>query len=236
MDTELIQPPLKSPTQKGRPRRRSSVTNAASSPAAAEPKPATVKSRRQSLRKQQYEESGSKKDKQQARQRGSRAPSSDQVEAPALPGSPPTPSALPSLMTAKGLMVTASDLDRLFDTDEEEDDDDVKGGRSFLGNGLGAQNNGGMSDVLISNTQQSVVSTGTVASTDLARMFPTPPSLEPAAHSPPYLSSEYVNPESVKALLHHGTSPEAHPLLPLSGSDAELEKLTSPKVRVIMTW
>ena len=236
-ETDVILPPIKSPTQKSRPRRRSSAASTASpsvpSPAPIEhPKPSSVRQRRQSLRKQQQVEI--KKEKQQEerlRQRGSQSSSFDQGDMPVLPGSPPTPTArLPSLMTTKGLMVTASDLDQLFDTDEEEGAEDHQ---AAPGTNHSSHNNLMIDGLSNTHLHQSMPSTGIVASTDLARMFPTPPSLEPISHSPPSVGTDYVSPGSVKTLLH-GTSPEAHHMMQHFTAEGEHEKLLSPKVGICL--
>ena len=227
--------PLKSPPQgKVKPRRRSS-TNVSNSPlpspaSSEQPKPGGTKQRRQSVRKQQQEEKEKEREKL-SKEREQQEKSGSQVGfdsglLPKILPSPPTPrTSVSSLLTAKDLKVTANDLDQLF---EEEDDEDG-GNEMQTSRGL-TQGSHIVGDSHLNLGNSTMITTGVIAPTDLARMFPTPPSLEPPSHSPPTsVGSEYVSPGSVKMVPSSITSPETHPLLPHCGFDGDHREI--PKVR-----
>lgn len=241
MDTTLSV--LKSPTQArvSRQRRRSSNSSVASpsipSPAPIEPqKPSRPRQRRQSIRKQQQEE----KERQLREQEEENLKSSlfnlnDASLQKFLP-SPPTPRQnipISKMRTDKDLMVTANDLDQLFDDDDDDDDDAFKktpNNDTSFGFHLGPGSSSKPTDMF--GSSQTMVNTGVVPSQDLARMFPTPPSLEPVAHSPPCSTgSDYISPGSVKTMVcGMATSPETHPLGTIIMTDGEHDSIISPKV------
>lgn len=237
MEMTITVPPIKSPTQGrgSRQRRRSSTSSAASpsvpSPVTIEqPKPSRPRQRRQSIRKQQQQQEEKEKQLKEQEEEQMRSFSSFDTSMQKILPSPPTPRQIPlsNLMTDKDLMVTANDLDQLFDLDEDDDNFNgtiVSGCNNHIGHGT---SNKSMDTY---NPSQTTVTTGVVASQDLARMYPTPPSLEPAAHSPPCSGSDYISPGSVKTMTcSMATSPETHVIGLAVGVDAEHKHLFSPKV------
>lgn len=223
---------LKSPPQGKAKARRQSNTNMSNSPlpspASTETKPGRTKQRRQSVRKQQEEKEKHLKEREQQEKSGLQAGLDPGLFPKILP-SPPTPrSSVSSLLTAKDLKLTANDLDKLFESDDEEFVGDIQTSQGTnQGSHIASDTHSNMC-----NSTSLAMSTSLIAQTDLARMFPTPPS-PPACHSPPpSIGSEYVSPGSVKMVPSSMTSPEAHPLFHHSGFEAEHKEI--PKVLMFM--
>ena len=237
-EMEMIQPPIKSPTQgripASKPRRRSSNTTGDSpsvpQPADASKPPARVKNRRQSSRKKQQEEKErlakgveEVKSRPQKNEKGmypSFSSSDDEHE--------PTPRSS-NLMTEQDLAVTLNDLDKLFDSDEEEDE---LGQPKSMKMEFASHQINPFDSITNINTHHTITNAGVVAQQDLARMFPTPPSLETVSHSPPCsVGTDYISPGSVKTTVHSAMlSPESHHLMSYTGMDTEQEKQHSPVV------
>lgn len=238
---EIIQPPLKSPTQgrvpSNKPRRRSSNATVDSpsvpQPAEINKTPSRVKNRRQSSRKKQQEEKErlakgveETKPRPQKSEKGtypSFSSSEDEQE-------PPRSS---NLMTEKGLAVTLKDLDKLFDSDEEEDE--LGQPKSMKIDFVSHQVNQ-FDSITNINTHHSITNAGVVAQQDLARMFPTPPSLETVSHSPPCsVGTDYISPGSVKTMVQSAMlSPESHHFMTFTGMDTDQDKQHSPVVCILV--
>lgn len=237
-EMEMIQPPIKSPTQVSVPsnksRRRSSAT-ANDSPSVPVPAdlgkpPSRVKNRRQSSRKKQQEEKErlakgveEVKPRPQKNEKGTfpSFSSSDDEHDP-IPRSS-------NLMTEQDLAVTLNDLDQLFDTDEEEDE---LGQTKSMKMDFVSHQVTPFDPITNINTHHSMMNTGVVAQQDLQRMFPTPPSLETVSHSPPCsVGNDYISPGSVKTMVHSAMlSPDSHHLMHFTGVDVEQDKQHSPTV------
>ena len=238
LDMEMIQPPMKSPTQvkppSNKPRRRSSATGGDSPsvplPGELSKPPSRVKNRRQSSRKKQQEEKERlSKEMEEIKpcpvvnEKGtfpSFSSSDDEHE--------PIARLPTNLMTEQDLAVTVNDLDQLFDTDEEDDELGQSKAMKidFVSNQVAP-----FDPIMNINTPHTIMSTVGVTNQDLARMFPTPPSQETVTHSPPCsVGNDYISPGSVKTIMHNTVlSPESH-LMHLAGVDAEREKQHSPMV------
>lgn len=236
LDMEMIQPPMKSPTQvkppSNKPRRRSSATGGDSPsvplPGELSKPPSRVKNRRQSSRKKQQEEKERlSKEMEEIKpcpvvnEKGtfpSFSSSDDEHE--------PIARLPTNLMTEQDLAVTVNDLDQLFDTDEEDDELGQSKAMKidFVSNQVAP-----FDPIMNINTPHTIMSTVGVTNQDLARMFPTPPSQETVTHSPPCsVGNDYISPGSVKTIMHNTVlSPESH-LMHLAGVDAEREKQHSP--------
>lgn len=243
-DTEMTQPPMKSPTQgritASKPRRRSSNApvespSMAQSSDASNKQPAKVKNRRQSSRKKQQESSerlnkGSEEMKphHSKTEKGSYPSFSSSDDEPE-----PTPRTS-NLMTEQDLAVTVNDLDKLFDSDEEEDE--LGQAKSMKIDFVPHVNP--FDSITNINSHHSITNAGVVAQQDLARMFPTPPSLEPVSHSPPCsVGTDYISPGSVKTVVHSVLlSPEtAHNLMSYTGMDTDQERQLSPVVGTLVS-
>lgn len=235
-DMEMIQPPIKSPTQVSAPpnksRRRSSAT-ANDSPSVPVPAdlgkpPSRVKNRRQSSRKKQQEE---KERISKGVEEIKPHPKIEKGTFPSFSSSDdehdPIPRSL-NLMTEQDLAVTNNDLDKLFDTDEE--DDELGQSKSTKLDFVSHQVAPFDSSTNI-NAYHSMMNSGVVAQQDLARMFPTPPSLETVSHSPPCsVGTDYISPGSVVTVVPSAMlSPD---LMHFTGVDVEQEKQHSPTVCV----
>ena len=238
MDMEMIQPPMKSPTQvkppSNKPRRRSSAT-ASDSPSVPlqgelNKAPSRVKNRRQSSRKKQQEEKEHlSKEIEEIKPRPIK---NEKGTFPSFSSSDeehePTPR-LSNLMTEQDLAVTLNDLDQLFDTDEE---DDELGQSKSMKIDFVSHQVAPFDPITNINTPHTIMNTVGVTQQDLARMFPTPPSLETVSHSPPCsVGNDYISPGSVKTIMHNAVlSPESHHLMHFTGVDAERDKQHSPMV------
>ncbi|XP_044173755.1 mediator of RNA polymerase II transcription subunit 13-like isoform X2 [Acropora millepora] len=237
-DIEMTQPPIKSPTQGritgSKPRRRGSNAPVESpsmtqSSDASNKLPAKIKNRRQSSRKKQQESNerlnkGSEEMKphQSKTEKGSYPSFSSSDDEPE-----PTPRTS-NLMTEQDLAVTVNDLDKLFDSDEEEDE---SGQGKSVKIDFGSHVNP-FDSITSINSHHTITNAGVVAQQDLARMFPTPPSLEPVSHSPPCsVGTDYISPGSVKTTVHSSLlSPETaqNYLMSYTGMDTDQEKQLSP--------
>lgn len=235
-EIEMIQPPIKSPTQgrapSNKPRRRSSSA-AVDSPSVPQSvdgnkPPSRVKNRRQSSRKKQQQDEKERLTKgveevkpcPQKSEKGlcpSFSSDDDEHE--------PTPRSS-NLMTEQDLAVTLNDLDKLFESDGEDDES-----KSMKIDFVSHQVNP-FDCITNINTHHTITNTGVVAQQDLARMFPTPPSLETVSHSPPCsVGTDYISPGSVKTTVHTAMlSPESHHLMSFTGMDTEQDKQHSPVV------
>ena len=237
-DIEMIQPTIKSPTQgrppSNKPRRRSSNA-AADSPSVPPPAevskpPSRVKNRRPSSRKKQQDEKEKLakgveevKPHLQKTEKGfyPSFSSSDDEHEPAPRSS--------NLMTEQDLAVTLNDLDKLFDSDEEEDE---LGQPKSMKMEFACHHINTFDSITNINTHHTIMNSGVVAQQDLARMFPTPPSLETVSHSPPCpVGNDYISPGSVKTTVHSAMlSPESQHLMSFTGLDVEQDKQHSPVV------
>ncbi|XP_064647452.1 mediator of RNA polymerase II transcription subunit 13-like isoform X2 [Lineus longissimus] len=125
-------------------------------------------------------------------------------------GSPQTPGAqlgTTSLMSEKDLVPTITDLDRIFDTSGEEDNDDTF--QEPMGNGGSRL----CDDAVIKGSKgtslNSSTGAGIIGTTELSRMFPTPPSMENNT-SPCNGQADPVHElDPVCAPMEHMASPEA---------------------------
>lgn len=236
----MTQPPMKSPTQGritgSKPRRRGSNAPVGSpsmtqSSDASNKVPAKIKNRRQSSRTKQQESNeklrkGSEEMKphQSKTEKGSYPSFSSSDDEPE-----PTPRTS-NLMTEQDLAVTVNDLDKLFDSDEEEDE---SGQGKSVKIDFGSHVNP-FDSIANINSHHTITNAGVVAQQDLARMFPTPPSLEPVSHSPPCsVGTDYISPGSVKTTGHISLlSPETaqNYLMSYTGMDTDQEKQLSQVV------
>ena len=240
-EVETIQPPIKSPTQgrppSNKPRRRSSSA-AADSPSVPQladvsKPPSRVKNRRQSSRKKQQEEK--EKQTKEVEEVKPRPQKNDKGLYPSFSSSDdehePTPRSS-NLMTEQDLAVTLNDLDKLFDSDEE---DGESGQSNSMKMDFVSHPVHSFDSITNINTHHTIMNTGVVAQQDLARMFPTPPSLETVSHSPPCsVGNDYISPGSVKPMVHSAIlSPESHHLMSFTGMDVEQDKQHSPVVCIL---
>lgn len=223
---------LKSPPQGKAKARRQSSTNMSNSPlpspaSSEQTKPGRTKQRRQSVRKQQQEEKEREKhlkEREQQEKAGLQAGLDPGLFPKILP-SPPTPrTSVSSFLTAKDLKLTANDLDKLFESDEEDGVVDIQTSRPKDPHIINDSHSN------MYNSTSVPMGTGLIAQNDLQRMFPTPPS-PPALHSPPTsIGSEYVSPGSVKMVPSSMTSPETYTFFHHGGLEAEHKEI--PKVLV----
>jgi hypothetical protein len=193
-------------------------------------KPSRPRQRRQSIRKQQQQEEKERQLKEEEEEQTRTSLSSFDPSMQKILPSPPTPRqiSISNLMTDKDLMVTANDLDQLFDDEDDDTFSSAINSDGNCGNHIGHGPNSKAMDTY--NPSQTTVNTGVVASQDLARMYPTPPSLEPVAHSPPCSGSDYISPGSVKTICGMATSPETHITGLAVMVDGDHKHLFSPKV------
>lgn len=237
-EMEVIQPSIKSPipgrVAANKPRRRSSnaAVDSPSVPQSADTTkpPSRVKNRRQSSRKKQQEEKEKLSKeveeikplqiKKEQRVYPSFSSSDDEHE--------PTPRSS-NLMTEQDLAVTLNDLDKLFDSDEEEDE--LGQAKSMKIDFVSHQVNP-FDSITNINTHHTITNAGVVAQQDLARMFPTPPSLETVTQSPPCsVGNDYISPGSVKTTAHSAMlSPESHHIMSFTGMETDQDKQHSPVV------
>ena len=246
-EIEKIQPPIESPTQ-GRVtnsklhRRGSNATVESPSHVQTQDpgskQPARVKNRRPSSRKKQQEANGTLRTLSKGSgEIKSQHCKTDKGLYPSFSSSDdehePTPWSS-NLMTEQDLAVTVNDLDKLFDSDEEEDE--LGQGKSMKMDFVSHVNT--FDSITNINTHHTITNPGVVAQQDLARMFPTPPSLEPVSHSPPCsVGTDYISPGSVKTAVHNALlSPESHNLMSYSAMDIEQDKQLSPVVSAFLLF
>ncbi|XP_070572223.1 mediator of RNA polymerase II transcription subunit 13-like isoform X2 [Ptychodera flava] len=204
-----------------------------------------IPQRRSSIRKQdrkKQEEEQKKVDEEKAKQeqnqtKGDQANDKNpmvSIRSPmtSLPSARPDSSA--SLMRETDLVVTANDLDQLF---ESSDDDD--GGLPFedINQKISQITDDGPLRPNNSNNKGSSLNSSTngfLGAGELTRMFPTPPSLEqnPAFSPCNPGSAEYINPDSAPGATHLDGSSAVPDL-----TDIEIEEsLGSPKPEPIKDW
>ncbi|XP_028400914.1 mediator of RNA polymerase II transcription subunit 13-like isoform X2 [Dendronephthya gigantea] len=196
------------PASRGRANSTSS-TGSAASPA---PNSTSSKTSRSAKQRRQSRKSQDKKSKEPVPKQEPVKPEAEQV----LPfiASPPTPRV--SLRTEKDLQVTFSDLDNMFDSPDEEEEDKQRQLLSVFTDNHSPPVHHGHEDLSHKTKVPVPVNTGpgNVSHNDLARMFPTPPMLENhPPHSPQPMTTMAPTPPEYSEFKTKTMSEEIHDVL-----------------------
>ncbi|XP_077995263.1 mediator of RNA polymerase II transcription subunit 13-like isoform X2 [Glandiceps talaboti] len=192
--------------------------------------------KQQDKKKQEEEQKKAEEERQKQEQNQSKEQASDKnpLRSPlsGLPAARPDPTAK-IFMRETDLVVTANDLDQLFESSDDDDGpgqpfDDINQRISQI------TEDGPIRPSSSSNKTNPHTSNGFLGASELQRMFPTPPSLEqnPAFSPCNPGSAEYVSPDSAPGATHLESTSVVPDL-----TDMEIEEsLGSPKPEPIKDW